>query len=76
MPTPTCPACACLPICTIPRILKKSAATVMSLLFAVPSGFVRSTARKAAPHIPGWQLIVDVAKGVEEKTLIDDVRNH
>lgn len=40
------------------------------LLFAVPSVFVRSTAKKAAPHIPDGQLIVDVAKGVEEKTLL------
>jgi len=39
------------------------------LLFAVPSPYVRATARKAAPHIPDGQLIVDVAKGVEEKTL-------
>lgn len=39
------------------------------LLFAVPSPFVRSTAKKAAPHIPDGQLIVDVAKGIEEKTL-------
>lgn len=31
---------------------------------------MRSTARKAAPHIPDGQLIVDVAKGVEEKTLM------
>lgn len=40
------------------------------LLFAVPSVFVRSTARKAAPHIPDGQLTVGVAKGVEEKTLM------
>ena len=39
------------------------------LLFAVPSPYVRATARRAAPHIPAGQLIVDVAKGVEEKTL-------
>ena len=32
------------------------------LLFAVPSVFVRSTARKAAPYIAPGQLIVDVAK--------------
>ena len=38
------------------------------LLFAVPSPFVRSTAAKAAPHIPDGQVIVDVAKGVEAKT--------
>ena len=40
------------------------------LLFAVPSPFVRATAKKAAPHIPDGQLIVDVAKGVEDKTLM------
>ena len=40
------------------------------LLFAVPSPFVRTTAKKAAPHIPDDQLIVDVAKGVEDKTLM------
>ena len=40
------------------------------LLFAVPSLFVRATAKKAAPHIPDGQLIVDVAKGVEDKTLM------
>ena len=38
------------------------------LVFAVPSPFVRATAKKAAPHIPQGQLIVDVAKGVEDKT--------
>lgn len=40
------------------------------LLFAVPSPFVRSTAKKAAKYIPNGQLIVDVAKGVEDKTLM------
>ena len=40
------------------------------LLFAVPSPFVRATAKKAAPHIPEGQLIVDVAKGIEDKTLM------
>jgi len=39
------------------------------LLFAVPSVFVRATARKAAPYIPGGQIIIDVAKGIENKTL-------
>ncbi len=39
------------------------------LLFAVPSTFVRSTARKAAPYIAGGQIIVDVAKGIEADTL-------
>ena len=40
------------------------------LLFAVPSPFVRTTAKKAAPHIAEGQIIVDVAKGVEDKTLM------
>ncbi len=40
------------------------------LLFAVPSVFVRFTARDAAPYIPEGQLIVDVAKGIEPKTLM------
>ena len=39
------------------------------LLFAVPSVFVRATAKKAAPYIPNGQIIVDVAKGVEADTL-------
>ena len=39
------------------------------LLFAVPSVFVRSTARLAAPYIPEGQLIADVAKGLEPGTL-------
>ena len=39
------------------------------LLFAVPSPFVRTTARKAAPFIPQGQTIVDVAKGIEADTL-------
>lgn len=39
------------------------------LLFAVPSPFVRSTARKAAAYIADGQIIVDVAKGIEGDTL-------
>jgi len=40
------------------------------LLFAVPSPFVRATARKAAPYIKDDQIIVDVAKGIEADTLL------
>ena len=40
------------------------------LLFAVPSPFVRATARKAAPYIADGQIIVDVAKGIESETLL------
>ena len=39
------------------------------LLFAVPSVFVRATAKKAAPYISDGQIIVDVAKGIEADTL-------
>ena len=39
------------------------------LLMAVPSVFVRSTIRSAAPFIPDGQVIVDVAKGLEAGTL-------
>ena len=44
------------------------------LLFAVPSVFVRSTARKAAPFIQDGQIIVDVAKGIEPDTLFTMTR--
>lgn len=40
------------------------------LLFAVPSVFVRGTARKAAPYIGDGQIIIDVAKGIENGTLL------
>ena len=40
------------------------------LLFAVPSPFVRATARNAAPYITDGQIIVDVAKGIEADTLL------
>jgi len=40
------------------------------LLFAVPSVFVRSTARAAAPFVVSGQVIVDVAKGIEADTLM------
>lgn len=39
------------------------------ILFAVPSPFVRATAKKASPYISNGQIIVDVAKGIEEDTL-------
>lgn len=39
------------------------------LVFAVPSIFVRSTARMAAPFIKKGQIVTNVAKGIEEDTL-------
>lgn len=40
------------------------------ILFAVPSIFVRSTARQIKPYVPTGQIIVDVAKGIEADTLM------
>lgn len=40
------------------------------LLFAVPSVFVRSTAKRASAYVPEGQIIVDVAKGIEPDTLM------
>lgn len=40
------------------------------LLFAVPSVYVRATARAAAPYVSDDQIIVDVAKGMEPDTLM------
>ena len=52
------------------------------LLFAVPSVFVRGTAKKAAPYVADGQIIVDVAKGIEADTLFtmsqiiaDEIKN-
>ena len=52
------------------------------LLFAVPSPFVRSTARKVAPFLQKGQIIVDVAKGIEADThltmtqiIADEIKN-
>lgn len=39
------------------------------LLFAVPSVYVRDTARKASAFVSNGQIVVDVAKGIEDKTL-------
>lgn len=40
------------------------------LLLAVPSVYVRETARKMKPYIKQGQIITNVAKGVEEHTLM------
>ncbi len=39
------------------------------VIFAVPSIYIREVARKAKPFLNKKQIIVDVAKGIEEKTL-------
>lgn len=40
------------------------------LVLAVPSPFTRSTAKKMSPFVKEGQIIVDVAKGIEESTLM------
>lgn len=40
------------------------------IVFSVASPFVRSTAQLAKPYIGEGQIIVNVAKGIEEKTLM------
>lgn len=39
------------------------------LVLAVPSTYTRSTAKMMAPYVEEGQIIVNVAKGIEEKTL-------
>lgn len=40
------------------------------LVMAVPSVFTRSTANKMSPYVEKGQVIVNVAKGIEERTLM------
>ena len=40
------------------------------LIMAVPSTAVRSTAAKIRPYLTKGQIVVDVAKGIEENTLM------
>ncbi len=40
------------------------------VLFAVPSVYVRATAKTAAPYVKDGQIIVDVAKGLESETFL------
>ncbi|MGF0018269.1 NAD(P)H-dependent glycerol-3-phosphate dehydrogenase [Sporofaciens sp. SGI.106] len=40
------------------------------VVMAVPSPFTRGTARKMKPYVKEGQILVDVAKGIEESTLM------
>lgn len=40
------------------------------LVLAVPSPYTRNTARSMSPYVAEGQIIVDVAKGIEESTLM------
>ncbi len=51
--------------------ISEACADMDVVMFAVPSVFVRATARKAAPFINrSGTIIVDVAKGIEPDTLL------
>lgn len=50
--------------------LKEAIADKEMIVFAVPSIFVRSTANKAKEYLKEDQIIVDVAKGIEDKSLL------
>lgn len=49
--------------------LEEAMAQKEVLIMAVPSVFVRSTASRMKPFLKKGQLVVDVAKGIEEETL-------
>lgn len=50
--------------------LEKSLENPDVAVLAVPSPFTRSTSNRMAPYVKDGQIIVNVAKGVEEKTLM------
>ena len=50
--------------------LKEACAAGDLVFFAVPSVYVRKTAKSAAAYIEKGQIIVDVAKGIEPGTLL------
>ena len=50
--------------------LGKTVSDKDALVLAVPSPFIRSTAVKMAPYIKDSQKIINVAKGIEESTLM------
>lgn len=62
--------------------LKEAVEGMDMLVLAVPSPYTRSTAHSMAPFISDGQIIVSVAKGIEEKTLMtlsdlieDEIKN-
>ena len=50
--------------------LEKAVKGADVLVLAVPSPYTRSTSHNMAPYVEEGQLIVNVAKGIEEKTLL------
>ena len=53
---------------TYTKDIRKICTDKQMLVFAVPSPYVRATARRAAPYVTSNQIIVDVAKGIEQET--------
>ena len=82
MPTVRFPD-GCIPEKTVfTKQLEEACARKDLILFAVPSVFVRATARAAAPYLGGNRLVADAAKGIEPDTLLtmtevirDELRN-
>lgn len=52
------------------QTLKNCVETAEVIVLAVPSPYVRGTAELMAPYVKDEQIIVNVAKGIEEKTLM------
>ena len=50
--------------------LEKAVKGADVLVLAVPSPYTRSTSHNMAPYVEAGQLIVNAAKGIEEKTLL------
>ena len=50
--------------------VKNCVETAEVIVLAVPSPYVRGTAELMAPYVKDGQIIVNVAKGIEEKTLM------
>lgn len=55
---------------TITGNLERACSGKDLLVFAVASPYVRSTAKLVAPYLTSGQIIVNVAKGIEETTLL------
>lgn len=54
----------------ISKDLEKALGKSEFITFAVASPYVRETAKEAAPYIPEGKIIVNVAKGIENDTLL------
>ncbi len=50
--------------------IRQAVCGMEALVLAVPSMYARSTAKSMAPHVAEGQLIISVAKGIEEETLM------